>query len=417
MGRREEVRVDETGGLDAPTLLTALRQLPTEELAQTFRELDTLHHSTAAHRLLVLAVLDERGIGEDDGMLDTVGWVTWTSGLTQKRARALVEAARALPERPEIATVALEGRLSDEQLEAVVQVATPESDAEWAEAAPGWTATSLRAAARNRKTVTGEEAVERDRRREVTYRWDERRGELRLRGRIPDADGALVAAALDAAADRYGPVEGGAWDPHPVRCADALVDALSRELDDTSDEHRATVVMHVPQGALHQGSTEPGAHLDADDGGVAIANETARKIACDSKVQVLVVDGKCVPVNMGRRSRTVPNRLFRLLKERDLQCRAPGCTRTRGLHAHHVVHWVDGGPTDLDNLVLLCRRHHTMLHEYGWTIRGKPSALEFAHSDGRPVTPCRPPPLDPATRERLLVSTDASAPSRRRRLR
>ena len=184
--------MDGVDRLDAPTLLAALRELPTEELAQTFRELDTLHHSTAAHRLLVLAVLDERDVGRDDGMLDTVGWVTWTARLTQQRARALVEAARALPDRPEIATVALEGRLSDEQLEAVVQVATPESDAEWAEAAPGWTATSLRAAARNRKAVTRDEAVARDRRREVTYRWDSKRGELRLRGRIPDADGAWL---------------------------------------------------------------------------------------------------------------------------------------------------------------------------------------------------------------------------------
>jgi hypothetical protein len=396
--------VEDEGRIDAPTLLAALRELPTEELAQTFRELDTLHHSTAAHRLLVLAVLDERGIGQDDGMLDTVGWVTWTARLTQKRARALVEAARALPDRPELATVALEGRLSDEQLEAVVQVASPENDAEWAEAAPGWTATSLRAAARNRKTVTRDEAVARDGRREVTYRWDERRGELRLRGRIPDADGALVAAALDAAADRYGPVEGGSWDPFPVRCADALVDALSRELDDASEGNRATVVVHVPEAALHEGSNEPGAHLDADDGGIAVANETARRIACDSKLQVLV-DGKCVPINLGRRSRTVPDRLFRLLKERDRHCRAPGCARTRGLHAHHVVHWIDGGPTDLDNLVLLCGRHHTMLHEYGWRIRGKPSALEFADRDGRPVTPCRPPPLDRNVRDRLLVST------------
>jgi HNH endonuclease/Domain of unknown function (DUF222) len=217
--------------------------------------------------------------------------------------------------------------------------------------------------------------------------------------------GALVAAALDAAADRYGPVEGGAWEPYPVRCADALVDALSRELDDESDASRATVVVHVPEAALHEGSAAPGAHLDADDGGVTLANETARKLACDSKVQMLVVDGKCLPISFGRRTRTVPDRLFRLLKERDLHCRAPGCTRTRGLHAHHVVHWVDGGPTDLDNLVLLCSRHHTMLHEYGWTIRGRPSTLEFAHRDGRPVTPCRPPPLDPAVRDRLLVST------------
>src|SRR4051812_35140026 len=104
--------------MDAAELLERLRELPTEELAATFRELDKLHSVTDAHRLLVLAVLDERGIGrEDDGTLDTVGWVTWTSRLSRARARALVETARALPERPRLATAALEGRLSGEQLE------------------------------------------------------------------------------------------------------------------------------------------------------------------------------------------------------------------------------------------------------------------------------------------------------------
>ena len=174
--------------------------------------------------------------------------------------------------------------------------------------------------------------------------------------------------------------------------------------------------MHVPETALHEGSTEPGAHLDADDGGITIANQTARKLACDSKIQALLVDGKCVPINFGRRTRTVPDRLFRLLKERDLHCRAPGCTRTRGLHAHHVVHWIDGGPTNLDNLVLLCRRHHTMLHEYGWTIHGKPNALEFVRRDGRPVTPCRPPPLDPPSATDCSSRRPERHASARRRL-
>jgi hypothetical protein len=126
------------GPLDAEALFAHLRELSTEELAATFRKLDTLQSTTEAHRLIVLAVLDERCVGREDGTLDTVGWVTWTSRLSRARARALVETARALPERPRLTTVALEGRLSSEQLEAAVQVASAETDAEWAETAPGW---------------------------------------------------------------------------------------------------------------------------------------------------------------------------------------------------------------------------------------------------------------------------------------
>ncbi len=230
---------DGSDGLGSEALLNRLRETPTSELEATFRELDTLHNATGAHRLMVLAVLDEREVGRDDGALDTVGWVSWTAWVTRARARALVETARALPDRPEIGTVALEGRLSGEQLEAVVQVATPETDAAWAHESPGWTATSLRAAAKNRKTVTADEAVERDRRREVSYRWDEKRGELRVWGRIPDADGANVAMALARGADAVGPDEHGQWDPFPVRCADVLVGSLTRDLAESTEPHRA----------------------------------------------------------------------------------------------------------------------------------------------------------------------------------
>jgi hypothetical protein len=107
---------------------------------------------------------------------------------------------------------------------------------------------------------------------------------------------------------------------------------------------------------------------------------------------------------MGRRTRTVPPHIWRLLKERDRHCQAPGCNRTRGLHAHHRRHWIDGGTTDLDNLVLLCTVHHRMVHEHGWTIHGTPGALRLHDRDGSPVTPCRPPPLDPRIRDRLLVT-------------
>jgi hypothetical protein len=325
--------------------------------------------------------------------------------LSHRRARALVETARALPERPRLATVAMEGRLSDEQLEAAVRVATPDTDAEWAAAAPGWTAGSLRSAAKNRHTVTREEAIERDRQRRVTYRWDQQRGGLRLRGWFPDLDGATVAAALEAGADRMGPVTGDPWDPYPMRCADVVLDALGRDLDEPTDASRATVVVHAPEPALRDGSVAPGAHLDAGTETITIANETARRASCDAVAQVVIEDEQGVPIRLGRRTRTVPPHLWRLLKERDRHCQAPGCDRTRGLHAHHRRHWIDGGTTDLDNLILLCTVHHRMVHEHAWTLHGPPGALRLFDRNGIPVTPCRPPPLASRIRDRLLVST------------
>jgi hypothetical protein len=401
MSREGTFGVDGVDRLEAEELFADLRSRSTEEVAAIYRDLDALHAATGAHRLVALAVLDEREVGREDGMIDTEGWVTWTSRLSRARARALVETARALPARPRLATVALEGGLSDEQLEAAVQVATPETDAEWAENAPGWTAAALRAAARNQRTVTVEEAVERQQSRSLTYRWDTRRGGLRF---FPDVDGATVEAALDAGAERLRPEPGESWDPHPVRAADVLVEALGRDLDERSNAHRATVIVHVPQQALQEGSTAPGASLDAGTDGIPIANDTARRISCDSVTQEVTENEDGMPLRMGRKVRTVPPHIWKLLKARDRHCQAPGCNRTRGLHAHHRKHWIDGGTTDLDNLVLLCSVHHRMLHEHGWTIRGPGHAPQFFDRAGIQITPCRPPPLDPAVRDRLLVA-------------
>jgi hypothetical protein len=230
---------------------------------------------------------------------------------------------------------------------------------------------------------------------------------LRVWGFIPDTDGARVEIALNAGADKAGPDENGQWEPLPARCADVFVDKITADLPEDGGTDRATVVIHVPDTALLAESDTPGAYIDTGDTGVPIANDTARRLACDSLRQFIIEDARGVPIRLGRRTRTVPNHLFRLLKQRDRHCRAPGCSRTRGLHAHHRVHWRDGGETDLDNLILVCSRHHRLLHEHHWQICGhlsQPETIEIRRPDGRVITPYRPPPLDPAVRERFLVT-------------
>jgi hypothetical protein len=394
--------------VDATVVLEALRERPTEELVATFRHLDTLHNASGAYRLLVVAVLDEREIGREDGARDANDWMTWSARVAQSRARALVETARALRDRPAIATAAMEGRFSSDQLDAVMLVATPETDAQWAEDGPGWTPHAMRAKARQQRTVPAAEAIARDARRSFTFRWNEKRGTFRFSGELPDEVGARVQVALTRGAEAIGPDETGQWAPFDQRCADVLVDRLSGEAAEDSEAPRATTVIHAPEAALREDSEEPGAHLDAGDSGIPIANETARRLSCDGFVQRVIEDAEGVPLRLGRRTRTVPPHLFRLLKHRDRHCRAPGCTSTRGLQAHHRQHWSDGGTTDLDNLILLCGRHHRLLHENKWEIRGRlrsPETVEFHGRTGDVITPYRPAPLDAQTRERLLVST------------
>jgi hypothetical protein len=181
--------------------------------------------------------------------------------------------------------------------------------------------------------------------------------------------------------------------PRPAR-VEALLELAEASLAPSSDgppAERPRLVVHVDAAAL---STDGSGRSELDDGPV-IAPETARRLGCDAEL-VTQVERDGVPVSVGRRRRTVPHALRRLLEARDDDtCRFPGCERRRHLQAHHRHHWAYGGETSLDNLVLLCRHHHRLVHEGGYTIEDDPSdGLRFRNRYGviRSSPPPRPPP-------------------------
>lgn len=93
-------------------------------------------------------------------------------------------------------------------------------------------------------------------------------------------------------------------------------------------------------------------------------------------------DAEGAVIDVGRRTRTVPSAIRRALDARDRGCRFPGCT-SRRCDAHHVEHWTDGGATSLENLVLLCRRHHRAVHEGGFRVTAwDGEAFVFRRPDG-----------------------------------
>ncbi|MGK0222287.1 MAG: hypothetical protein ACI9ON_001526 [Limisphaerales bacterium] len=95
-------------------------------------------------------------------------------------------------------------------------------------------------------------------------------------------------------------------------------------------------------------------------------------------------------LNVGRNQWIVPTKLKRALAARDRQCQFPGCHHTRYLDAHHIKHWCDGGETKLDNLLLLCTHHHTLMHEGGFQLKPANGRFYFARPDGRPIEPAPP---------------------------
>lgn len=108
-----------------------------------------------------------------------------------------------------------------------------------------------------------------------------------------------------------------------------------------------------------------------------IDREAARRLACDGAVARIVTDPKGLPIELGRRVRVVPGYLRRALAARDRGCVAPGCDRPpEHCDAHHLLSWLNGGPTDLANLVLLCPLHHRHVHEGRW----RPTVATHARS-------------------------------------
>lgn len=142
------------------------------------------------------------------------------------------------------------------------------------------------------------------------------------------------------------------------------------------------LVVTVDLDALETGTGA--ASLDLGDGTLAapIAAADARRIACDAHRSWIRLDQGGLPLDVGRASYVVPRHLRRALHQRDRGCAFPGCAvPAQWTDAHHVVHWADGGPTALHNLVLLCGHHHRTLHRSEWAV---------TVGDGRPIF--HPPP-------------------------
>jgi hypothetical protein len=260
-----------------------------------------------------------------------------------------------------------------------------------AEQRPGWWLVSAARAAR----VARRAARQADDQRFVDFRFED--DTCRLAGRLPAADGAVVAKALERiTAGRGVNPETGLYDPAGMGRADALVELASTALADDADTDRACVVVYVDVDDLV--NHEATATLED---GPAIAIEVARRLACDARLEV-VAEGPAGPVGIGRAGRSVPAWLLHHLRRRDGGCCFPGCGRRRHLQAHHIHHWAEGGPTDASNLLMVCNRHHKLVHEHGWSITGTPGQadLAFVRPDGSPFRG-GPPPIGPELGERL----------------
>jgi hypothetical protein len=343
-------------------------------------------------RLVALAgELDRRQGWRAEGATSLEAWMVAQTGVSVPTARAQAHVAGRLFDLPHLAAGLASGELSFDKVRAVVDTATPETDAEFAAQAAGSSVRELADVARTtrRRAQDGEPDYER---RSVRFNDTFRT----MTAQVPPESYAELRAALEAGA-RQLPTDG--TTPWDQRLADALL-ALVRSGGGGGAKARAgvgggsspyTVVAHAPIEVLLDEDSELLGELERDG---LVDAETVRRLACDATFVVAVDDQSGHTMYEGRQRRypTVAQR--REIMRRDRHCRFPGCANVTFAHPHHIKRWKpDRGPTDLPNLALLCDYHHHLVHSNAWTLSGDAnSELTFVGPTGRAMT-SRPSPL------------------------
>jgi Domain of unknown function (DUF222)/HNH endonuclease len=400
------------------------RAVPLEVLEREITALASQIHAATCRWLTLVAEYDRREGWAHWGCRSCAHWVSYRCGIAPGPAREQVRVARRLEDLPLIRAAFSEGELSYSKVRALTRVENIEREQDLLELARDATASQLERIIRGYRGVVAAERVAAGGRPE---RWvhvaHDDDGALLLHARLPAEEGALILAAFDAARDELATADVPAETPPtpdadvpagtplpagPVARADALLalaDAyLAGSRGSRSGGDRYQVVLHVDPEVLDGG--EGRCELDH---GPPLAIPVARRLACDaSVVRLSERDGR--PLDVGRKTRTIPPALRRALAARDGGCRFPSCTSRRFVDAHHIQHWADGGRTDLGNLVQLCRHHHRLLHEGGFAVTESGGRLAFRRPDGRPIPTCPRPARDRPRPLRATRRPDACTP-------
>jgi hypothetical protein len=340
-----------------------LRTHSTEWLRARDNELECEQRRLKVEQLAVRRVLDERGAASVDVV---------ASGTTVREAREAVEVSRALADLPAIAAAAHAGDLSWSQLKPLVELATAETDREWAQRGQNVDPIDLARLARQQKVVTADDAAARREARAFRWWWQQDTGMLAVRGELPDVDGALVKSVFEHLVERMRPPKGQPWDSLAHRGADALLAVCSSYADavPTGRSRPHVVVQHRLD------------HLPEVDG-VPIAVETLDALRGEAMFDDEFVQDGAV-VSSVRSGRAVSPKTERFVERRDQHCRVPGCEQTRRLQNHHLVPSSWGGSDEADNLARVCPHHHGLLIPNGpYALIGNPDRVDGLRLVGR----------------------------------
>jgi hypothetical protein len=383
----------------------SLSSLPDARVEEDFAELQAACEALEGERLRRLAEIDRRRLFERDGHLSAASWLAARFQMGWGEARRMVAIARSL-ERMSRARRAFDGgavSLAAVRMLAEAREAEPDAfdraEHVLVEAASRHSIPDLRRALIHWRSVVESERMETCDADEVLR---ERRhlhasltlgGMVRLDGDLDPQTGGTFMTALRAVLDveartaaSVGVGEGVEPDGRTPgqRRADALGEICRGWLDRDDRPQVAGERPHlsvtVPLDALTAAESGGGAAAATGASGAVagaagaataelehagpIGRTTLRTLSCDASVARVVLGPRSEPLDVGRRTQVVPPAMRRAVVARDRHCRFPGCDRPQSwCDAHHIVHWADGGETSLENLVLLCRRHHRLTHQ------------------------------------------------------
>ncbi|MGE2729326.1 DUF222 domain-containing protein [Mycolicibacterium vaccae] len=365
----------------------------------------------------IAAEIDRDQLYAAAGARSVAGLLAWKTGASPTNAKTIATLAHRSAQFPRCVDGLRTGRLSLDQVGAIAERAADGSDQHYAEFATNATVSQLRTALKleprpepepasspddqddDRDEDEAEAPPEPEPSASITTSSDEQYTYWHIR--LPHSQAATFDAALQSHRDALvaqwkrdhdsaGETSSLARPPLPgaVDAFFSLIEAgWDAEAARRPHGQHTTVVLHVDVadrvGALHLGP-------------VLTAGER-QYLSCDATCEVWFHrDGQVI--GAGRSTRVIGRRLRRALEHRDRTCAVPGCGATRGLHAHHIRHWEDGGATDLDNLVLLCPYHHRAHHRGAITVTGPAHQLVVTDAAGRRMRPgslARPPTRPP----------------------
>ena len=337
-----------------------------EELEQNILN-HCMRINVATYQLLVMIrEFDERCGFLKWGLESSAEWLAWRCDFSMTTALEKVRVARALKELPFISNRFSEGQLSYSKVRELTRVATSLNEEELVSFALQHSTAFVAQRCRELRmgdVSSGSVAEKAFANRSLQLRRNSERGVMSVSIELPLEAAELIEEALNKARDNeclaHPDIMDTTWSK---RQADAFVTMVKEYLAGDTSEGAASdhylVNVHVDQSALV-----------GDPGRSSLPIETVKRLCCDGPAVTVVEDDQGQPIHIGRRSRVLTEAIKRIVRTRDNNCcRFPGCKNRRFLHFHHVDHWADGGESCTDNVLMLCTKHHTLVHEGGFRI-------------------------------------------------